>query len=92
MVKKDFSNTSNNNSPLNSYFQKSNVEIEESNKKNILNTNIAENKVEKKGKMISARVNEKSWEDFKQLAKKLNYSANELLNIVIDEVNLNNIK
>lgn len=90
MVKKDFSSTSKSNSPLNGYFQRANSEQEEVNKNSILKNSIVENKVEKKSKMISARVNEKSWNNFKLKAKKLNYSANELLNILIDEVNSRN--
>lgn len=48
--------------------------------------NIKEKQDDKKGKLISARVNEQKWKEFKQVAKSLNYSANELLNILLEEV------
>ena len=49
-------------------------------------SNIKEKQDDKKGKLISARVNEQKWKEFKQVAKSLNYSANELLNILLEEV------
>jgi hypothetical protein len=101
LAKKDFSTPPSNPSPLSGYFSKENNNVNEQATTDLKDkgdqtvkekslgvklSQIKEKEVDKKGKLISARVNEKKWEEFKKVSKKLNYSANELLNILIEDI------